>query len=185
MASAPGSQGLALLVVDMQTAFLPAMAQGQACLKRCELAIKLARLLEVPIYFTEQVPAKLGHTHPDLLQAAGAGAKVLAKTSFSAWEEPSFVAACEAGGVQHLLICGLEGPVCVYQTALAAQQSLGGVTLLADAVTERRPEDTKSCWETLRHTGVTILPVETVFYALLGGATHPHFKQFTQCVKEA
>jgi len=183
MATEATPAGLALLVVDVQTAFLPAMSQGERCLRRCELAVKAARLLGLPIFFTEQVPHKLGPTHPDLLQSAGETAQFFAKTSFSAWAVEGLVQACEAQGIEHLLICGLEGPVCVYQSALQAQQALGGVTILADAVTERRPEDTAVCWATLRSAGVQVLPTETVFYALVGGAQHPQFKAFTDLIK--
>jgi nicotinamidase-related amidase len=176
---------LALLVVDVQAAFLPAMAHGDRFLRRCELAVRAARLLGLPIFFTEQVPHKLGPTHPDLLQSAGEGAAVFPKTTFSAWAVEGLVQACAERSIEHLLICGLEGPVCVYQTALAAQQALGGVTILSDAVTERRPEDTAVCWTTLRGAGVQVLPTETVFYALLGGAQHPQFRAFTDLIKRA
>jgi biotin operon repressor len=36
----------------------------------------------------------------------------------------------------------------------------------------------------LRQHGVTILPVETVFYAMVRDAQAPHFKAFTELVKQ-
>ena len=56
--------GAALLVVDVQPTFLKAMPEGEACLRRCVLAASAAKLLGVPVLFTEQVPAKLGPTSP-------------------------------------------------------------------------------------------------------------------------
>jgi nicotinamidase-related amidase len=82
------------------------------------------------------------------------------------------------------LICGLEGPVCVYQTAVDALRQEMGVTLLADAITARRPADQETCFAMLRHHGVTILPVESVFYAMVRDAQAPHFRTFTELVKQ-
>lgn len=182
-ASPPG--GAALLVVDVQPTFLRVMPHGEACLRRCRLAVGAARLLGLPIFFTEQVPAKLGPTHPDLLAAAGEGARVFGKTAFSALAAPGLADALRAAGVAHLLVAGLEGPVCVHQTAVAALRADLGVTLLADAITERRAEDGAVCQAAWRQAGAAVLPVEGVFYALLGDAQEPRFRAFTELVKQA
>ena len=87
--------------------------------------------------------------------------------------------------VSQLLICGLEIPVCVYQTAMDALREGMGVTILSDAVTGRRSEDGRACLEALRAAGAHVLPTETVFYAMVGDATHPQFRAFTDLVKQA
>jgi nicotinamidase-related amidase len=179
------SGGAALLVVDVQPTFLRVMPDGEACLRRCQLAVAAARLLDLPIFFTEQVPAKLGPTHPDLLLAAGEGHQVFVKTAFSALGAPGLLEAFRAAGISHLLLAGLEGPVCVHQTAVAALRADLGVTLLVDAITERRPTDGAACLAALRHAGATVLPVETVFYAMLSDAVDPRFRAFTELVKQA
>jgi nicotinamidase-related amidase len=175
---------LALLVVDVQPSFLKAMPDADAFLRRCKLAVGAARLFGIPVFFTEQVPSKLGGTHPDLLQAAGPDAVVVGKTAFSALSEEALSAALAGHGVNNLLICGLEGPVCVYQTAVDALRQEMGVTLLADAITGRRLGDQEACFAMLRAHGVAILPTETVFYAMLRDAQSPHFRAFTELVKQ-
>ena len=177
--------GVALLVIDVQPTFLKAMRDGQGCLRRCLLAAAAARLLGVPVLFTEQVPAKLGPTHPDLLLAAGESRAVFGKTAFSAFGAPGLAEALRKAQVSQLLICGLEIPVCVYQTAMAALREGMGVTILSDAVEARRPEDAVTCLEMLRSAGAHILPTETVFYAMIGDATHPQFRAYTELVKQA
>ncbi|MEY3813501.1 MAG: hypothetical protein RL495_1448, partial [Verrucomicrobiota bacterium] len=177
--------GVALLVVDVQPTFLKAMPEGEACLRRCLLAAGAAKLLGVPVLFTEQVPAKLGPTHPDLLLVAGEGRAVFGKTAFSAFGAPGLVEAFGKMQVSQLLICGLEIPVCVYQTAMDALREGMGVTVLSDAVTCRRSEDGRACLEALRAAGAHVLPTETVFYAMIGDATHPQFRAFTELVKQA
>jgi len=175
---------LALLVVDVQPTFLKALPDAEAFLRRCALAVGAARLLGIPVFFTEQVPAKLGGTHPDLLQSAGPSAVVVSKTAFSALAGDELATALSSQGINNLLIGGLEGPVCVYQPAVDALRLEMGVTLLADAITARRPADQETCFSMLRHHGVTILPVETVFYAMVHDAQSPHFRAFTELVKQ-
>lgn len=177
--------GVALLVVDVQPTFLKAMPEGEACLRRCRLAVAAAQLLGVAVLFTEQVPAKLGPTHPELLAAAGEHRAVFGKTAFSAFGAPGLTEALGKTEVSQLLICGLEIPVCVYQTAMDALREGLGVTILSDAVTGRRSEDGRACLEALRAAGAHVLPTETVFYAMLGDATHPRFRAFTELVKQA
>ena len=179
------SGAAALLVVDVQPTFLRVMPAGEACLRRCRLAVAAARLLGLPIFFTEQVPAKLGPTHPDLLLAAGEGRAVFGKTAFSAFGAPGLSEAFGKGDVSQLLICGLEIPVCVYQTAMDALREGMGVTILSDAVTGRRSADGQACLEALRAAGAHVLPTETVFYAMLGDATHPQFRAYAELVKLA
>lgn len=183
--SATPATGVALLVIDVQPTFLKAVRDGEGCLRRCLLAAAAARLLGVPVLFTEQVPAKLGPTHPDLLLAAGEGRAVFGKTAFSAFGAPGLAEAFGKLQVSQLLLCGLEIPVCVYQTAMDALREGMGVTILSDAVAGRRTDDGQACLEALRAAGAHILPTETVFYALLGDATHPQFRAFTDLVKQA
>ena len=183
MSETPAS-GVALLVVDVQPTFLKAMPDGEGCLRRCLLAASAAKLLGVPVLFTEQVPAKLGSTHPDLLLAAGEGRAVFGKTAFSAFGAPGLAEAFGKLQVSQLLICGLEIPVCVYQTAVDALRQEMGVTLLTDAITARRAADQETCFAMLRSHGVTLLPTETVFYAMVRDAQSPHFRAFTELVKQ-
>jgi nicotinamidase-related amidase len=184
MSEAPAA-GVALLVIDVQPTFLKVMPAGDDCLRRCRLAVSAAQLLGVPVIFTEQVPSKLGPTHPELLLTAGEGRAVFGKTAFSAFGAPGLSEAFGKMQVSQLLICGLEVPICVYQTAMDALREGMGVTILVDAVTGRRADDNQSCLGALKAAGAHILPVETVFYAMLADATHPQFRAFSELVKQA
>lgn len=175
----------ALLLIDLQAPFLGAVADGPAVLARARLAAASAALLGLPVLLTEQVPAKLGPTDASLLAAAGSSALAFPKSAFSALAAPGLLGHLRDHAVDHLLLAGVEGPVCVHQTAVHALAEGFGVTLLADAVGARRPEDQSLCLEALARAGAHVLPVETVFYALLGGSEHPAFRDFTRLVKEA
>jgi nicotinamidase-related amidase len=174
-----------LLCVDMQGAFLNVIPDRERLERRCGFALAAAVGLGVPVAFTEQVPLKLGGTLPELLQLAPR-ATVWGKKTFSALgDEDIRDALFRQRKVHHLLLCGIETPVCVYQTAIDALGENLQVTVLSDAVGARRSDDAKACLEALSRSGAHVLPAETVFYALLHDVSHPFFRGYTQLVKSA
>jgi nicotinamidase-related amidase len=174
--------GALLVCIDMQPVFIRAMPDAERVQKRCAFALAAAAGLGLPCAFTEQVPAKLGPTADELL-ALVPQAPVYAKETFSALADEHFNEAVTSQKIEHLLLCGIETPICVYQTAVAAIQAGLSVTVLSDAISARRSEDARFCLETLVRSGVHVLPSETVFYSLLRDVKHPFFKAYTQLVK--
>jgi nicotinamidase-related amidase len=183
--SAKSAAGALLLCLDLQPVFLRAVANGGEVLRRCQFAVASASLLGIPVVFTEQVPGKLGGTDPSLLGLAEAP-EVHAKEAFSALAAGSAAQGSLLAGraVEHLILCGVETPVCAYQTAVDALQSGLPVTVLADCVGARREADARVCLEALARAGAHILPAETVFYSILGSAKHPSFRAYTELVKK-
>lgn len=174
-----------LLCVDMQPAFLRVIPDAQRVQRRCEFALACAAGLGIPTGFTEQVPQKLGGTVPELLGLAPQAA-VWGKNTFSALADEGIRdGIMRQRDVQHILLCGIETPVCVYQTAIAALADGLNVTILSDAVGARRDDDARVCLEALARSGAHVLPSETVFYALLRDVGHPFFRAYTQLVKSA
>ncbi|MCU0793356.1 MAG: isochorismatase family protein [Opitutaceae bacterium] len=176
--------GAALLAVDLQSTLLGALpsATARAVSARAGLALSAAVAFRIPVVFTEQIPAKLGPTAPALRKLAPE-AEVFAKNTFSAVADESVLSHLRSREIEHLLLIGLETPICIYQTALGALAEGFQVTVLSDAVAARRADDHAACLSALRHAGVHVLPVETVAYALLHDATHPLFRTFTALVK--
>jgi nicotinamidase-related amidase len=173
-----------LLVVDLQQPFLAAMPGAEALVRRTSLAIAAARGLTLPVVFTEQVPAKLGPTRPELLALAGPKPTVFAKDAFSAFDSESFAALLAEQEIEHVLLAGIETPICIYQTALDALGSDRQVTLLTDCLGGRRPEDCATALGYLARLGCHTLPTETVFYSILKTTKHPFFRDYTKLVKQ-
>lgn len=174
---------LVFVCVDMQSVFVRAMADGPRVQRRCAFAVAAAHGLGLPIIFTEQVPEKLGRTVPELLSLAP-GAPAFGKDTFSALaNEVIRDAVLRDRPAAHLLLCGIETSVCIYQTAISAIAEDLTVTVLSDAVAARRGDDARACLDALARSGVHVLPAETVFYALLHDVKHPFFKSYTQLVK--
>lgn len=182
MASSTSIPGVLLLCVDLQPAFLKVIHDGEAVRKRCAFAIEVAAGLGMPVAFTEQLSRKLGGTDPDLL-ALAPGAAVFEKSAFSVFGDDGIVDALRAMDLEHIVLCGIETPICIYQSALGALDANLQVTVLTDAIGARRPADAAVCLSALARAGVHLLPAETVFYALLHDAGHPFFKSYTKLVK--
>ena len=174
-----------LLCLDMQPAFLRAIPEGGQVLRRCRFAVASASGLGLPVAFTEQVPRKLGGTDPDLLKGLESPA-VFAKDTFSAFAagSPARKGLLEGRAIEHVLVCGIETPICVYQTSVDALREGYAVTVLSDCVGARRERDAAASLAALARAGALVLPSETVFYSILGGAKHPFFRAYTELVKE-
>jgi nicotinamidase-related amidase len=171
-----------LLCVDMQPRFVAAVAQGNEVRRRCEFAVAAAVGVGLPVAFTEQVPEKLGGTAPELL-ALAPHAPVWGKSTFSLLADEHIRPALAARSVRHVMLCGIETPVCVYQSAVDALADGMHVTVLSDAVGARRADDARICLEALARAGAHVLPAETVFYALLRDVSHPFFRDYTRLVR--
>jgi nicotinamidase-related amidase len=172
-----------LLCIDMQPVFLAAIPENQRIHWRCSFALEAAKGLGVPVIFTEQVPGKLGGTAADLLALCDQP-EALGKEAFSALGDEKIAAQLRTRGASELLLCGIETPVCVYQTARDALAAGYQVTLLADCVGARRASDAATVLTHLAQAGCTVLPAETVFYSRLQNARHAFFRDYTRLVKK-
>jgi len=176
---------LGLLCIDMQASFLKVMPDQEQVLRRARFALEAAQLLGVSVAATEQIPDKLGPTHPELTAIWPKNTPVFPKSSFSALAAEGLHRWIESHQIDHLLLIGIEVPICIYQTAVQALGDDLGVTLLSDCVSQRRIDDRTAVFQQLLRMEAHILPSETVFYSLLGSADHPRFRNYTKLVKAA
>jgi nicotinamidase-related amidase len=172
-----------LLCIDLQPVFIRTVPDSAMLLRRCQFAVASAQGLGLPVAFTEQVPQKLGASEPSLLSLA-ASPVVHPKDAFSALAAGSSLEGQLRGSGAGLLLCGVETPICVYQTAVDALRLGLEVTILTDCVGARREADARACLEALARSGARLLPAETVFYWLLGSARHAFFRTYTELVKK-
>lgn len=173
---------VALLVLDAQDCFIETLDDKKKFISRCAFAIDAARALGIRTLVTEQVPQKLGHTNERLLKRARSP-RVFHKQSFSALNAPGIERYLRDNEIYHLIVCGLETPVCVYQTGLQAVDEDIDITFLVDALGCRREEDAPYALDALRALGCQVLPTESLFYSLLADVTHPSFKVYNSIVK--
>ena len=174
---------LLLLVVDAQERLFDKIYQKENLKKRLHFVIDVANDLGIQIAFTEQYPEKLGETCSHLRKLAPKSPRFSKKT-FSALACPEFLDWFEERSFRHILIIGLETPICIYQTVLDFIDKDLECTLLTDAMGSRSQRDADTVLKTLRGASCHCLPSETVFYSMLRSSDHPLFKSFNEKVKK-
>jgi nicotinamidase-related amidase len=166
-----------LVLIDLQERLMPAIGGGEQVLANAARLLQAARLLEVPAVATEQSPAKLGRTVPDL----GDVRHVIAKTSFDASAEPAFLEA--VAGDRELVVAGCEAHVCVLQTALTLLAHRRRVVVVRDAVGSRRPESHEAALARMAAHGAEIVTTEMVLFEWLRTADHPQFRAVSMLIR--
>lgn len=174
---------LALVLLDLQSPFLDAMHEPEHLRRRTAFAVEAAGRLGCHLAYTEQSPEKLGPTEDRFLRLLPESAVRFPKSGFSAFRADGFSAWLRDNEIDHILLAGLETGICVYQTTVDALGEELGATVLSDCVGQRRPEDRDPVLRQLQAMEAPVLPSETVFYSLVGGAEHPAFRDFTRLVK--
>ena len=167
----------ALLVVDVQEKLVAAVQEPSDWLVRLEILVKGASLLGVPIVVTEQVPAKLGKTVPAVLEAAGRGCKLIAKSSFSAAEQGKVFSK------KRILVAGCEAHVCIRQTVYDLRLKEFTPIVVADAIGSRRERDREIALAEMRADRVVVSTVEAVLFEMLETADHKCFKDIQALLK--
>ena len=144
--------------------------------------IECARLLEVPILGTEQIPEKLGPTN-EPFKSLLADALMIGKSAFSCCGEPKFMKAFQSLGKRQAVLVGIETHVCVYQTAIDLLEAGTEVFVIADAVSSRSLNNKMLALQAMRDAGAKIIPAETALFALLRDAADPCFKGLLKLIK--
>lgn len=170
-----------LIFIDVQGRLAELADGADALFKNLRRLLEGMKALDIPVIVTEQIPEKLGPTRdefkPFITEAP------VTKTSFSCCGEPVFLKALEKNGRRHIILCGIETHVCVYQTAMHLLESGYEVYAVADAVSSRDPANKALALRRMEAEGVKLTGTEMVLFELLGDAKDPAFKSILQIVK--
>jgi len=178
----PTQANACLLVVDIQGR-LAGLVDGSAqMIQRCRILIQACRRLDVPIIWTEQVPDKLGPTVLELREALD-GLTPISKSSFGCLGNQAIEQAIEQSGRDHVLLCGIETHICVWQTAVALRRKHYQVHLQCDASSSRSAVNRQIAQRRMHAAGVHLSNVEMVLFELMNSADHPAFRDITRLLK--
>ena len=195
-----------LVLVDFQERLMPAMHDGAQVLANAIRLAHMAKLMNVPLFVTEQNPAGLGATEEALKAALQtARAHVQTKTLFSAVTEGlgdalrprSKPAQGNARSLpKHLqkvvpsepvrasiVLAGCEAHVCLLQTALELLEEEFDVWVVTDACSSRSERNRDAAFDRLAGAGVELVTTEMVAFEWLRDAQHPHFKAVQALIK--
>jgi nicotinamidase-related amidase len=170
----------ALVVVDVQEGFRPAIPGFDRIAAATATMVRGVAAMDVPIVVTEQYPKGLGPTVPEVAEHLPDGVEPLAKTVFSAASADGFA----LGGREQAIVCGIEAHVCVNQTVLELLDGGLEVHVVTDAVGSRSPADRELGIAKAERAGAWPTSVETALFELLGEAGSDRFKQVQGLVLE-
>ena len=190
-----------LVLVDYQTRLMPFIFEGDAVVANAVRLAKMARLLDVPTWGTEENPSKLSENVPELRALCQ---KTLVKMHFSAVEEglgewlrpPAKAPQGNArslpkhlqkpandAGRNMIVIAGCETHVCLLQTALDLLDEEFEVWVVTDACGSRTERNRDAAFDRLASAGAELVTTEMVAFEWLRTAEHPLFKDVLALVK--
>lgn len=193
-----------LVLIDYQAKLMPAIHEGEEVLANAIRLAKLARLMQVPVFGTEQNPSRLGGNDPALRALCD---KTLSKMSFSAaadglldWVRPPMRS--QQGGnarslPKHLqkppapqeperpsiILAGCEAHICLLQTALDLLEEELEVWVVTDACGSRNVRNRDAAFDRLAGAGAELVTTEMVAYEWMRSCEHPAFKSMLELVK--
>jgi nicotinamidase-related amidase len=167
-----------LLVVDFQSRLMPAIDDGPAVVRNARRLLDAAKLLRVPILFTEQNAKGLGGTLPELLSGSDA---IAHKMTFDACRAPGFLATLPND--HDIVVSGCETHVCVLQTVLGLINAGRHVFIVRDAVGSRRSESKETALLRMDRNGVDVVTTEMVIFEWLETAEDARLDQVIALVK--
>lgn len=170
-----------LLMVDIQDRLLPAIHNGHEVLGNAGRLLEAARALSVPVIVSEQYPAGLGHTVPQLAAITPTNA-VHEKVEFSCFANPALYGALRGEGLQ-TVIFGIEAHVCVLQTAIEMAEAKHDVTVVTDAVGSRVAQSKDVALRRMQDAGVRLATTEMVLFEWLRRAGTPEFKMVSKLIR--
>lgn len=171
----------ALVIVDVQASLIPHICERERVVDRIAFLAKIARLLEIPIFVTEQNPTRMGGTVEPLQAFAESP---IPKMSFGATGSPEFMDEVRRSGRNQWIVTGVETHICVGLTAQGLLEAGYEVVVCPDAVSSRTMERHKLGMERIRDAGIVPAHTESVAYEWLGSAEHLLFRQALAVVKE-
>lgn len=198
-----------LVLVDYQTRLMPVIFENELVIANAVRLARMAAIMQVPVWATEQMPDKLGPS-VTAVQAAieAAGGRTLTKAHFSAmadglgeWLRPPARKPTQGGNARSLpkhmqrpqpeeeqgpntiIIAGCEAHVCLMQTALDLLEEEFDVWVVTDACSSRSERNRDAAFDRLAGNGAELVTTEMVAFEWLRTAEHPAFKAMHALVK--
>mgnify|MGYP001229632141 FL=1 len=168
-----------VLMVDMQTGLLPAVANSEKLISRTHRLLSGARALGVPVLATEHCSEKIGNTDPRLALVTDL---VIEKVYFDATRELDFQRQLPVGR-PNILVLGAEAHVCVLQTALGLASAGYTPWLVTDCTGSRFDSDRDAAIQRWLAVGGNVLSSEMALFEWLVSPAHPAFSEVLGLVK--
>lgn len=175
------TENTGLIIIDIQGNLAEQMHEKASLFKQTALLIEGAKLLSLPIIWVEQLPEKLGATHPQI--AKHLTGKAYAKSSFSALGADDVKQAIEHADKSDWIVAGIECHICVYQTVRDLLAMNYKVHVATDAVSSRTSDNKELGILAMQAAGAKLTGSEMALFELQQKAEGDIFKQLIKLVK--
>ena len=172
----------ALLIIDIQEKILAVMQNPESVVTNTIKLIKGFKILNSPIFMTEQYPKGLGPTQKDISNELG-NIEVLQKMSFSGIDAENLFSKLKEKNIQQVVVAGIEAHVCVQQTVLDLIENNFQVNLAVDAVSSRHKIDYETAINRMRSHSTEITTTESILFEMLRVSGTDEFKQVSKIIK--
>lgn len=166
----------------MQGKLLDLIADRDSAVANTVLLIKAAKLLDLPVWSTEQYPKGLGPTIPEVADLVPDRP---AKTTFHCCSTALLLEQLYGRHIRHVTVVGIEAHVCVAQTALELMDLGFRIQVVADAVASRKPVDRKYALRRLDAAGAVVSTAEAAIFEWAETSDRPEFKAISALIKAA
>jgi isochorismate hydrolase len=172
-----------LLIIDIQDRVNQAMQDPENIINNSLKLIETFKLLNCPIWLTEQYPSGLGPTNARIVAALPEQVLRREKIRFSCTGDFSLINEIRQTGIEQLVVIGVESHVCVFQSAMDLLANGFRIFIPADAVSSRRKLDWDTGLQRARTAGIVVTTTEMVIFEMLEAAGSPEFKAISKLVK--
>lgn len=190
-----------LVLVDYQARLMPAIHENEAVLRNALRLGRMAQILGVPAWGTEQNPQRLGENPAELRALCR---KTLAKMHFSGCPDgltellraparpaqggnarslPKHLQKAPEPERSTIVVAGCEAHVCLLQTALDLLEEEFEVWVVTDACSSRTERNRDAAFDRLAGAGAELVTTEMVAFEWLRSAEHPQFKEVLSLIK--
>merc|ERR1719273_2456514 len=90
----------------------------------------------------------------------------------------------EFAKVKNIYLCGIEGHVCILQTAIDLRRLDYNVFLIKDGISSQRTNDLTSAFERMNQIGCITTTSESLIFEIMKNAKHPKFRAVIKLIKE-
>lgn len=176
------AENTVLVIIDIQEKLFRVMQGKEELTANIVKLIKGTRALDIPAIVTEQNPAGLGPTIPEISSLLP-GMDPVSKFDFSCCKESAFRYKLENLNRKQVIISGIETHICVYQTAIELRKTGYEVQVITDCVTSRIPENKNTALIRMELEGIMPANTEMILFEMLVTARHPKFREISAIIR--
>ena len=168
----------AAIVVDYQEKLVPVMNEKEQLIHNSEILLKGLKILDIPMYITQQYTKGLGMSIPEI-QEATETTEYIDKIAFTAYDAVKW----KLRAKKYVIVCGIEAHICVLQTVIDLKAAGFIPVLVADCISSRKESDKQVAIERARQEGAIVTTYESLLFELLKVAGTDTSKQIQRLIR--